>query len=125
MAWNDDDIQTLKHLWNKERMSAGEIGEVLKDKSRSAILGMVRRLNLDPRVDPVTGSMPGRVAALLAERVSDVELNETRSVRQCGAEMHLPPDRAAAVWRKIVADLGWQVDEPDLAIDDDEITRRV
>lgn len=127
MAWSYDDEQTLKRLWNKEKLSASEIAAAMPHKGgRNAILGKVRRLNLDPRVDPDLGTVAFRVRDILALKISDVELNESRTVESCGQEMNLAPDRAAAVWDRIVQSLGWQADEHGL--DDDggnRITRKV
>ncbi|WP_439817012.1 GcrA family cell cycle regulator [Zavarzinia sp. CC-PAN008] len=62
MAWTDERISTLKHLW-EQGLSASQIAARLGDVTRNAVIGKVHRLGLGGRPSPVRAERPKRAPA--------------------------------------------------------------
>ena len=53
MAWNYEDEQQLRRMWEEEDLSAGKIAKAMPQHTRNAIIGKARRMGLTRRESPI------------------------------------------------------------------------
>lgn len=59
MAWNRDNEQTLRQLWDEGKTASQIATEMGPDFSRNMVIGKARRMGLSPRPSPIKrGSAP-------------------------------------------------------------------